>query len=56
MTNDQYWTILMMAKQSLENDFLAKFSFQRQNSMSIEEMNKLYAVIENEAKTLRSTA
>jgi hypothetical protein len=56
MTNEQYWTILMMAKQSLENDFSAKFSFQRQNGLSLEEMNKLYAVIKDEAKSIKSTA
>ena len=56
MTNEQYWTILMTAKQGLENDFLVKQPYQRQNCMPIEEMNKLYAVIEDELKTLRSTA
>ena len=52
MTNKEYWAILLMAKQSLEIDFLAKQPYERLNCMSITEMNKLYAVIEAELKTL----
>jgi hypothetical protein len=55
MTNDQYRAILTTAKQSLETDYMVKHSYERQNCMSIEEMNKLYALIEDELKTLRST-
>lgn len=55
MTNEQYWKILITAKQSLETDYLVEHPLYRQNNMSIDKMDKLYALIEDELKTLRRT-